>query len=200
METTLKKCYSCKSMKELLHFNKNKTKIDGYSTECKVCIREYDLKYRRSKTGLISQIYSHQKSKSKKRNHPSPTYTKQELKEWLFSQELFHKLFEEWELSNYDMNLTPSVDRKNDYIGYTINNIQIMTCKKNTIKGGIDRFNGINRKPLKAVIQLTKDNKIVREFYSIAKAFRETNINQISAVCLGKRKTAGGFKWKFKEE
>ena len=199
METS-KKCTICKIIKELKFFNKNKSKFDRYGTECKPCSSLYNINYRRTKIGLIGQIYSHQKSKSKKRNHIPPTYTKQELKDWLFSKPLFHKLFKEWESSSYDTNLTPSIDRKDDYVGYTIDNIQIMTYKCNTIKGGIDRFLGINKKPLKAVIQLTKDNKIVAEFYSIAKAFRSTGIYQISACCLGKRKTAGGFIWKFKEE
>ena len=194
-----KKCAKCKIFLDVKYFSKNKSKFDGYGTECKVCCITINREYRRTKVGLIGQIYSHQKSKSRKRNYNPPSYTKQELVDWTLNQPKFHALFAEWKLSNYNVNLTPSVDRKNDYISYTINNIQIMTWEENSKKGGTDRFFGINRKPLKAVIQFAKDGVVITEFFSIAEAFRKTNIHQISSCCLGKRKTAGGYIWKFKE-
>ncbi len=52
----------------------------------------------------------------------------------------------------------------------------------------------------KIVLQI-KDGKIIAKFYGILEAERETGIQfkNISAVCRGKRKTAGGFQWKYKE-
>jgi hypothetical protein len=55
----------------------------------------------------------------------------------------------------------------------------------------------------KSVVQLTVKNKFVKEWKSINNAMRELNINgngNISSVCRGKRKTAGGYKWMFKED
>ena len=51
----------------------------------------------------------------------------------------------------------------------------------------------------KIVIQL-KDNKIITEFYGTRDAERYTGIDHrnISACCLGKQKTAGGYKWEYK--
>jgi len=52
---------------------------------------------------------------------------------------------------------------------------------------------------VRIVLQM-KDDKIVAEFYGILEAERKTGIcfKNISAVCLGKRKSAGGFVWKYK--
>ena len=51
----------------------------------------------------------------------------------------------------------------------------------------------------KPVFQI-KNNKIVTEFAGISEAQRQTGISfkDISRVCLGKRKTAGGYQWKYK--
>lgn len=51
----------------------------------------------------------------------------------------------------------------------------------------------------KIVLQI-KDGKIIAEFYGCMEAQRKTGIHfgSISNVCLGKGKTAGGYKWKYK--
>lgn len=54
-----------------------------------------------------------------------------------------------------------------------------------------------NAKPPKSVIQIKDGNKIA-EFNSISQAERKTFIKNISACCLGKLKTAGGYQWQFK--
>jgi len=40
-----KKCFKCGVVKDVGEFNRNKSKKDGYSTECKLCIRQYKRKY-----------------------------------------------------------------------------------------------------------------------------------------------------------
>lgn len=52
----------------------------------------------------------------------------------------------------------------------------------------------------KRVIQRTKDGEIVAEFISVNEAMRQTNIRHIHEACTGKRKTAGGYTWEFREE
>lgn len=64
------------------------------------------------------------------------------------------------------------------------------------VKSFLGRF-GKKHPSSKPVIQI-KDNKIVAEFDGIAEAHRQTGILHISACCLGKRKFAGGFQWKYK--
>lgn len=53
----------------------------------------------------------------------------------------------------------------------------------------------------KAVLQFDLEGRIVREFPSIKEASRQTKTNDgnISLVCKGKYKHAGGFIWKYKE-
>lgn len=58
-----------------------------------------------------------------------------------------------------------------------------------------------NRKDLsKSVLQFTKDGQFVAEYQSFMDAERKTGIynESISACCLGKRKSAGGYIWKQK--
>lgn len=49
------------------------------------------------------------------------------------------------------------------------------------------------------VIQYTLDGQFVAEYASTQEASRQTGIQHISDVCLGKRNKAGGFIWKYKE-
>lgn len=50
------------------------------------------------------------------------------------------------------------------------------------------------------VVQLDKNGEFVQEYRSIAYAIRETGVIHICECCQGKRKTAGGFKWMYKED
>lgn len=58
---------------------------------------------------------------------------------------------------------------------------------------------GADHSSSRKVIQLTKDGEFVNEFDSMATAYRETSILQskICNVCKGKRKSAGGYVWKY---
>lgn len=53
----------------------------------------------------------------------------------------------------------------------------------------------------KKVYQYNKDFTLIKIFGSITEASEETQIilSSISEVCRGKRKTAGGYIWSFKE-
>ena len=55
--------------------------------------------------------------------------------------------------------------------------------------------------PIKAVLQFSKDGKLIEEYPSLVEASRQTGCNQghICDCCKGKRKSAGGFIWKYKE-
>lgn len=56
---------------------------------------------------------------------------------------------------------------------------------------------GINDR--QAVYQIDKDtDEIIKSFESIKQATEATGATHISGVCLGNRKTVGGFKWKYK--
>jgi len=195
----MKKCTQCKELKPLNEFHKSKGSNDGLSYYCKSCKQKKLQLYRKTEVGMIGRIYSSQKAQSVKRNHPLPLYTIAQLRIWALGQSIFSKLFNGWVLSNYDIMLKPSFDRKDDYKPYTLDNLQIMTWDENNKKADSDRRNGINNKDSKAVIQLTKEGKFIKEYYSMSQAGRETGIGEgsISSVCRNKTKTGGGFIWKY---
>lgn len=60
---------------------------------------------------------------------------------------------------------------------------------------------GKTNAPTKSVLQFSKNEEFIAEYPSIMEAERQTGCyNQnISQCCQGKRKSAGGFIWKYKE-
>lgn len=193
-----KKCSKCKKLKVLSNFNKNNASKSGLQEHCKLCIK----KNSQTKEGLITSIYSTQKRNSRTRNHPLPTYDKNTLKEWLLKHPLFDKLFNNWKNSGYATMLRPSVDRKKDDLPYTLGNVQLMTWGNNQYKAYADRRSGKTITNHKSVIQYTEDGVFVAEFASARQAGRMTKMKhqKISLTCRGLYKTAGGFRWKFKEQ
>jgi len=197
MDNLKKKCIKCELPKELYLFCKDKRNSSGYGAECKECSK----RRQRSREGLANGIYVNQKISSKRRGHNPPEYTKEEFKNWLFSQPKFDELYNNWVLSNFERSLTPSIDRLNDYKGYSFDNIRLTAWKDNNIKGHNDRKEGRNNKINKAVLQFDLKGNFISEFHSFRFAERETGVNQanMNLVCQGKRKTAGGFIWKYKQ-
>ena len=56
-------------------------------------------------------------------------------------------------------------------------------------------------KGVNGIIQYSKDGKFIAEYPSIMEAERQTGCNNshIGSCCKGKRKSAGGFIWKYKK-
>jgi len=199
METT-KICRECKITKSIIEFHIDKTFTDGRTWKCKACIGIQRELYKRTKEGHITCLYGSQRGNSKRRGHKPPSYTRSELVSWCLSQENFHIIYDKWVESNYNNLLAPSIDRKNDYKSYCFENIQLMTWEDNHIKGHCDIKNGVNNKNSKAVLQYSRSNVFISEYFSSAEAQRQTEINKshIGSCCRYKRKTAGGFIWKYK--
>lgn len=150
----------------------------------------YKKKYNRTLDGFFVRTYDNQVSHSKSRGHQLPKYTKKELRDWVLSQENFIDLWNCWVKSNYDRWKKPSVDRINDSLSYSLENIRLVTWKENSMKE--------SRKRSLPIIQI-KNNKIIRKFKSAVEAEKITNINRssINACCRGVRKSAGGYNWDY---
>lgn len=60
----------------------------------------------------------------------------------------------------------------------------------------------MNKSTRKKVVQLDKEENLIREYISVNEAGRKTGVNfkNISSCCLGHRKTAGGYIWKFSND
>jgi hypothetical protein len=102
---------------------------------------------------------------------------------------IFLRLFKNWKDNNFDINFTPSIDRIDSKLGYTIDNIQFLTHFDNSMKD----------QTLSPIVQLTKDGDIVAYYKSHHEASEITGISRgnITSVCSGNRKTAGGYKFEY---
>lgn len=196
-----KVCARCGIEKQISEFRKRsgvgrENQINPY---CKKCDCEKAKAHQKTVGGLISRIYSNQKKASKKRNHEMPKYKRDDLYNWLKDNDKFKNIYNNWVESNYCKELTPSIDRINDYKGYAFDNIQIMTWGENRKKSYIDKINGINNKNNKAIIKCDKLGNELCEYHSMSEAGRQNNIGNgdISLACKT-GKIRGGFKWKLK--
>ena len=196
---TEKNCTQCGETKPLTKFNKQKITKDGLQSCCRSCTKARSKIYKRSKHGLIVHIYGNQRSRSRNRKHPPPSYTGKELIAWFNKHPDFDMLFLNWENSGWDRWSRPSCDRIDDYKPYTLDNIRLVTWRENMERAHLDIKNGINNKVNKAVVQSKLDGTFVRDWYSIRQAEREEGFNHgaISQCCLGRAKSAGGFKWSY---
>jgi len=199
-----KKCTKCQTTKELSEFNNDKVFKDGLNSVCRKCSNIIIRLHNSTKIGLIRKIYQNQKVREKRSDRFSITYTIEELQEWLSNDWLFDLLRINWINCGFLKDMRPSIDRIDDNKGYSFDNIQVMTWKENKTKSEIDMRSGKlthGNNPQKAVLQLNKSNQITKEYVSINEAGRQTGIDFkcISACCVGRTKTAGGYKWEHKK-
>lgn len=198
---TEKKCYICKKVKKLGDFNKKKTTKDGYKHECRECSKQGFQEYYRTEKGVFKTLYKSQKHHSKHRGYEKPSYSISEFEEWLYKNN-YKKLYDDWVKSDYDKDTKPSVDRLDDYKSYTFDNIRLITWGENRESLSEDMTQGLNNKQSRSILQYTKDNVFVKEYYSIHEAARQIkgSPGTLHNCCTGKQITGYGFKWKFKHK
>jgi hypothetical protein len=64
---------------------------------------------------------------------------KEEFYTWAKNSSKFWELFKEYEDSNYDRKLAPSVDRVNSKLGYNINNMEWVTHSENSRRANYNK-------------------------------------------------------------
>ena len=93
------------------------------------------------------------------------------------------------------------MDKPNDKYLF---NKEIIKQGKSKISDLCKQISSANCKKLfsKPIIQYDKNMNVLNEYCSLSEAARQTKITtqNISSVCLGKNKTAGGYIWKYKEK
>ena len=196
---TQKKCVNCLNVKLISEFTVAKSNKDGFCSTCKNCKALYKKQHGRTINGRLTDTINGQKVASKQRGHVPPNYTKAELKEFSLENGL-QELMSNWEKSNYDKNLTPSIDRLDDSRGYSLDNIQLVTWKINNDKAYTDRKSCKKiTKQNKKINQYTLSGVFLASFDSISLASRLTSVcrSNINATCSGKHKNAGGFIWQY---
>ena len=168
----------------------------------KKCI-EYRNKQRRLKSKekipFIKNMFHNQKRRNDKLGYGDIGYTSFELVEHLCNNQEFNRLYKNWKSHDYNILFTPSIDRLDDYKGYSFKNIRIVTWEDNNKRGWQDRKNGINNKNSKSILQLDLQGNIINKFYSIREASRQLGIHNelIGAVCRGKSDRVNQYKFKY---
>ena len=169
---------------------------------CKECMSIKSRTYHRTIDGVISLMFSRQKRSSIVRNMPQPEYTKQELAEYLKSNLFFQAIYDEWVASGHNKWLRPSVDRINDFLPYSFGNIIVNTWKDNFDKSKNDLrlARGTVGLYCKAILQYTMSGEFIAEFISRQEAQRITKINGIAAALNKADRSAGGYRWRYKQD
>ena len=167
----MKTCSTCKKELSLDLFDKQTTGKQGRRADCKECKKRFT----RSKRGIAKSIYATQVASAKRRKYLPPTYSEDDLYQWLKALPNFHEIFEGWVDSGYLTRFRPSVDRKDDYISYTLDNIELVTWNENNQKGYSSKITGDNNKKNLAVDMLDMDGKFLERFYSVSEAARRFN-------------------------
>lgn len=75
-------------------------------------MKDRNIKYKRSRKGVLTQIYQDQKARCRKKNKPLPTYSLQELHNRFLDDAKFKKIHNEWTLTGHKKMDKPSIDRK----------------------------------------------------------------------------------------
>ena len=157
-------------------------------------MREY-MKARRAKNKfefmyISTRIYEGQTKNSKERGHNPPEWDLEGLRVWMQQQPQLESLLKNYRDSG-DSDLSPSVNRLDDEVGYSFDNIELITWKENR---EIE-----NTKRKRQVIQMDLNGKFIKEWTSLRDAGRELGIGGscISKVCRGVRPNAGGYKFKY---
>lgn len=158
----MKKCFKCDVLQPIDNFYKHRQMSDGHINKCKSCNkldvrRNYSLKkdyykqYDQNRQRYnFSRIFNHRyaslKGRSDSRYAASsqhnysctnlPYLSKREFMEWCENNiEEFMTLFVVWRDSDFSRKLAPSVDRINNKLGYSYNNIRWVTQSENSQKG-----------------------------------------------------------------
>lgn len=208
----MKVCTHCNQSLPLTSFAKQATGKDGLRADCKDCHKAYGY----YPEGVTKSMYANQKAKSRRRSHPQPNYSWEQLHSWVTSQPNWQSIYDNWVQSGYLTDLKPSGDRIDDYKPYCLTNLQLTTVKQNIDRSLEDRKNGINNKSNRAVSQYTLDGVFVNKHHSVSEAARmvgtsPSNIRMAAENAEVRRKNSDGtyrtetrtkckgYIWKFEE-
>lgn len=192
-------------MKHCARCNVTKPKTDfsrGKST-CRPCTSLVTREYQRTSRGLVRKIYNNQLMTTNKMGRAAPSYSREELEEWMYAQG-YAQLYAAWVASDYDKWLSPSIDRLDNTKSYALDNIRLITWRQNLDAQKAQNVSGeYLHTGSKEVMQYTLEGVYVTTHASLRTATRALGVargtSNISAVCDRKPKfrTAFGYVWRW---
>lgn len=178
----------------------------GVQGECKDCTKirvkknsdRVGAAYDFSEKGVFRVLYKTQKRNQKLRGHGEMPYTKEEMISWC-KDNGFDEIFNAWVNSGNKKSLKPSVDRIDDFKGYSFDNIRLGTWQQNKDHQTKDILSGTGTGGLrcKALLKLNPDMSVVCEYVSYSSASRDMGYSLEYQVKMGV-KCRNGFYWKYK--
>ena len=177
-------------------------------------VKESRQRQKRTVKGWLTKVYSCMKKSSKKRTMPMPSFTKEDLSKWLDDnyKEQFDVLFHNWIKNECLKDLTPSINRLNDYKPYTLDNLELVIWKTNNQNGRTSSkvVNEVHNKLgdiakimfSRKVVQKDMLGNVLRIYPSLREAERQNEgfcASTISKVCRGIKHTHKGYGWEYNE-
>lgn len=138
----MKICSKCRIEQPETNFGILRSQSSGHNPYCKPCHCAKMKKYRRSLKGYARQLWL----SIKRRKRDVPIYRKikviikrGEFLAWIDNSKRYLKLHATWKKKKYKHSLAPTIDRIKSDGHYVLNNMQIITSEKHSIKTPIDR-------------------------------------------------------------
>ena len=147
-------CNFCGETIDQEYFTQNKKIKRGYNLCCRACKNEkqrlfrensensHTLKYEKTKKGYLVRTYRNMLSRVtgvlKKKAHlykGLEILDKEVFYEWSLEDPAFNRIFDEYTDSSYNRKLSPSIDRIDSGLGYTMGNIRWLTHSQNSKLG-----------------------------------------------------------------
>lgn len=173
-------------------------------------------KYEKTKNGFLMRLYRNMQSriqgiqKEKFHLYEGKTLVEREVfYDWAKNNSTFHSLFDDYEKSNYDRKLAPSVDRINSKLGYELSNMEFITHSENSRRGA--KGKGVNcpltgrthnHAPKKKVYQFDINMNLVGEFESVKLAGEAMGVSYagIAFAARNNKYKSKGFYWRYNLE
>ncbi len=203
-----KRCIKCSVITPLDGFYKHKKMKDGHLNKCIVCTKKdskinHEIsgkKYDSSMKGVIRVMYHTQKRHQALRGHGEMPYSKEELSGWLMING-FADFYQEWVDSGLSTEKKPSIDRVDDFKGYSFDNIRLVTWQENREHQHSDIRSGKGTGGLrcKAVIKMDSNFLFLQEFHSYSSAARHIGYS-LEYQIKNSKMCRQGFYWKYKED
>ncbi len=150
----------------------------------------------------IKYLYKKQRYRSIDRKHPPPEYSREEFLNFCLNSKKFQTIYKNWVESNYITDLAPSIDRLDDYKGYSFDNIQVVTWEENYKNYRNSVKNRINLKKLKPIQKIClKTGKVIEEYLCAKDAeifYPYPDKSHICKCCKNKQKSHKGYGWRYK--
>lgn len=165
---------------------------NSYGLEIWQDIPQYEGKYQASTLGRIKSLNYHRTGKEKvlKQDDSGTGYLKVDLQP---TKEVHSLVAKTW-LPSRGLDQTDVNHKDENKHNNRVENLEWCTKAYN------NKYGTRLKKVSKVVLQFDKQGNFIAEYPSTAEAARQTGIYQASicACCNGKRKSAGGFVWKYK--